>query len=260
MSLEYFFNPQSVAIVGASRKQGRVGFEILSAMHKSGYSGPVYPVNPSADTILDMKCYPELKAIGKSVELVIIVVASKFVPKVMQQCADIGTKAVVIISSGFKESSEKGAEREKEVIRIAKSANIRVIGPNCIGVIAPWNHLNASFAGEMPKAGNIGYFSQSGSILAAIIDMAKDFDMGFSRLVSIGNKADVDELDVIKALGHDENTKVIAGYLESIRDGDAFIRQAEQISRKKTDPPAEIGCYRSRCPCSVIAYRSACRI
>ncbi|MCK4998528.1 MAG: acetate--CoA ligase family protein [Anaerohalosphaera sp.] len=233
MSLEYFFNPQSVAIVGASRKQGRVGYEILSAMKKSQFPGPVFPVNPSADNILDMKCYRDLKSIGQSVELVIIVVAAKFVSKVMQQCAEIGVKAVVIISSGFKESGPKGAAREKEVLRIARSANIRVIGPNCIGVIAPANKLNASFAGDMPKAGNIGYFSQSGSILAAIIDMAKDFDMGFSKLVSIGNKADVDELDVIKALGEDEDTKVIAGYLETIRDGDAFIRQAEQISRKK---------------------------
>ena len=233
MSLEHFFNPASVAVVGASRQQGKVGYEILSALTRSGFAGPIYPINPKSENILDLKCYRDLKSVGIGPELVVIAVAAKFVAGVMQECADVGVKAAIIISSGFKEAGDKGAEIEQEVIRIAKKAKIRVIGPNCIGVISPSNKLNASFAGDLPRAGGIGYFSQSGSILAAIVDMAESTDMGFSKLVSIGNKADVDELDVIKALGEDDETKVIAGYLETIRDGDAFIRQAERISRKK---------------------------
>ncbi|MHC5134954.1 MAG: acetate--CoA ligase family protein, partial [Planctomycetota bacterium] len=145
----------------------------------------------------------------------------------------LGVKAVVIIASGFKESGPKGAELEKKVIRIARGAGIRIIGPNCIGLMVPKQKLNASFGGDLPPEGAIGYFSQSGSLLAAIVDMARQTHLGFSKLISIGNKADVDELAIIRALGEDPDTKVIAGYLETIADGDTFIRRAENISREK---------------------------
>ncbi len=142
-------------------------------------------------------------------------------------------KAVVIITAGFREVGEEGRELEEQIIQIARQAGIRVIGPNCLGVIAPANKLNASFGGDLPAAGAIGYLSQSGALLAAILDMANANNIGFSKLVSIGNKADIDELDIIRALGQDSETKVIAGYLESITDGDAFVREAERISQKK---------------------------
>jgi acetyltransferase len=141
----------------------------------------------------------------------------------MQDCVDLGIKAVIIIASGFKESGAKGAELEKTVVRIAKNAGIRIIGQNCIGLMVPKQKLNASFGGDLPAAGSIGYFSQSGSLLAAIVDMVGGTHLGFSKLISIGNKADVDELTIIRALGEDPDTKVIAGYLETIADGDAFI-------------------------------------
>lgn len=233
MSLEHFFNPASVAVVGASREAGKVGFEVLSALHQAGFQGQLFPVNPKTDEILGLRCYPDLVAIGETPELVVIVVAAAVVPTVMKQCAELKVKAAIIITSGFREAGPDGAELERRVIDIARRAGIRVIGPNCIGVMSPHSKLNASFAGELPKPGKIAYFSQSGSLLAAIVDMATATDTGFSRLVSIGNKADVDELDLIRVLGEDSKTAVIAGYLETIADGDAFIRHAERISREK---------------------------
>lgn len=233
MSLERFFSPKSVAIVGASRQKNKVGYEILANMIGAGYKGKIYPVNPQADTIEGLKCYPDLQSIGQVPELVVIIVPAKIVPAVMQQCVKVGTRAVIIITAGFKEVGKEGRELEEQVIQIARQAGIRVIGPNCLGVIAPANNLNASFGGALPAAGATGYLSQSGALLAAILDMANANGIGFSKLISIGNKADVDELDIIKALGEDRDTKVIAGYLESITDGNAFISQAERISHNK---------------------------
>jgi acetyl coenzyme A synthetase (ADP forming)-like protein len=233
MSLESFFNPQSIAIVGASRQKGKVGYEILANMIEAGYEGQIYPVNPKADKIEGLKCYPDLQSIGKRPDLVVIIIPAKLVPAMMQQCAKVGVKSVIIITAGFKEVGQEGRELEKQVVQIARRAGIRIIGPNCLGVIAPAKKLNASFGGDLPTEGVIGYLSQSGALLAAILDMANANGIGFSKLVSIGNKADVDELDVIKALGEDEDTKVIAGYLESITDGNAFVNQAERISHDK---------------------------
>ena len=233
MSLESFFNPKSVAIVGASQKPGKVGYEVLASMMKGGYTGKIYPVNPNAEMIEGLKCYPDLKSIGEVCELVIIIVPAAVVPSVMQQCAGVGVKSVIIITAGFREVGKEGKELEEQVIEIAKRAGIRVIGPNCLGLIVPANKLNASFGGDLPGAGVMGYISQSGALMAAILDMANASGIGFSKLVSIGNKADVDELDVIKAFGADADTNVIAGYLESISDGNAFVREAERISHEK---------------------------
>lgn len=233
MGFESFFNPKSVAIVGASRQKSKVGYEILANMIGAGYKGKIFPVNPRTDTIEGLQCYPDLQSIGQVPELVVIIVPAKIVPGVMQQCVKVGTRAVIIITAGFKEVGKEGRELEEQIVQIARQAGIRVIGPNCLGVIAPANNLNASFGGALPAAGATGYLSQSGALLAAILDMANANGIGFSKLVSIGNKADVDELDIIKALGEDTDTKVIAGYLESITDGNAFVSQAERISNNK---------------------------
>ena len=233
MSLESFFNPESVAIVGASRQKGKVGYEILSNMIEAGFKGKIFPVNPNADEIEGLKCFPDLQSIGQISDLVIIVVPANAVPAVMQQCANAGVKSVIIITAGFREVSKEGKGLEEQVIQIARQAGIRVIGPNCLGVIVPANNLNASFGGDLPAAGAIGYLSQSGALLAAILDMANANGIGFSKLVSIGNKADVDELDIIKAFSSDPDTRVIAGYLESITDGNVFVSQAERISHDK---------------------------
>jgi len=233
MGLENFFNPKSVAIVGASRQKNKVGYEILTNMIKAGYKGKIFPVNPKVETIEGLECYPDLESIAQIPDLVVVVVPAKVVPLVMQQCAKVGAKSVIVITAGFKEVGKEGKELEQQVIQITKQASIRVIGPNCLGVIVPTNKLNASFGGDLPAAGAIGYLSQSGALLTAILDMANTNNIGFSKLISIGNKADVDELDIIKALGSDPDTKVIAGYLESISEGNAFVREAERISQDK---------------------------
>ena len=233
MSLDKFFNPQSVAIVGASQNKGKVGYEILANMIAGGYKGGIFPVNNKVDSILGLRCYPDLESIGQTPDLVIIVIPAKSVPDLMRQCAKAGVKAVVVITAGFKEVGKEGKELEQQVVRIAKEAGIRVIGPNCLGLIVTSSRLNASFGGDLPAEGATGYFSQSGALLSAILDIANANGIGFSKLVSIGNKADVDELDVIEALGADDDTKVIAGYLESITNGKEFITVAHRISHSK---------------------------
>ena len=233
MGFDKFFNPDSIAIVGASEKKGKVGAEILASMIEAGYKGKIFPVNRKAETINSLKCYPDIESIGQVPDLVIIVIPAKAVPEVMRQCAKIGVKSVIIITAGFKEIGKEGRELEQQVIQIAKQAGIRLIGPNCLGVVVPANNLNASFGGDLPSAGSIGYLSQSGAVLAAILDMANEKGIGFSKLISIGNKADIDELDIMKNFGDDPDTQVIAGYLESIEDGNVFVREAEKISHSK---------------------------
>jgi len=233
MSFESFFNPQSVAIVGASQQKGKVGYEILKNMIDAGFEGQIFPINPNAQSIQGLDCHGDLESLGQTPDLVIIIIPAKIVPAIMQQCAKVGVKSVIIITAGFKEVGEKGRELEKKISQIARQAGIRLIGPNCLGLIVPANKLNASFGGKLPAVGSIGYLSQSGALLTAILDMANASGIGFSKLVSIGNKADVNELDLIRALAPDPNTKVIASYLESITDGDAFVREAEQISQEK---------------------------
>jgi len=233
MSMESFFNPQSVAVVGASRQKGKVGHEIVAGLVSGEFPGKIFPVNPKADEVEGLPCHPDLPSIGVVPDLVVIVVPPKIVPAVMRECADVGVKSVIIITAGFKEVGEDGRKLEQAVLQIAKQAGIRVIGPNCLGIMVPGKQLNASFGGDLPAIGGVGYVSQSGALMTAILDMAKANDIGFSSLVSIGNKGDVDELDIMGALGRDEQTRVVAGYLESITDGDRFVRQAEQISREK---------------------------
>jgi acetyl coenzyme A synthetase (ADP forming)-like protein len=233
MSLESFFGPKSVAIVGASRQKGKVGYEILTNLVQGGYPGQIFPINPNAESIEGLRCYADLQSIGQVPDLVIVIVPARYVPGVMEECVKIHVKSVIIITAGFKEVGKEGRELEEQVVRIARRGGIRFIGPNCLGVIAPSHRLNASFGGDLPTPGVIGYISQSGALLAAILDLANANGIGFSSLVSIGNKADVDELDLVKALGAQADTKVIAGYLENIKDGDAFVNEAEGISATK---------------------------
>lgn len=233
MSLENFFNPASVAIVGASRHPGKVGYEILINMIRGGYEGKIFPINPGTEEIEGLKCYPDLTSIGEVPALVLVIVPAKIVPSVMEECALLGAKSVVIITAGFKEVGAEGKKLEQEVLRIAREADIRIIGPNCLGIIDTGHKLNASFAGDLPRTGTIGYVSQSGALLAAILDMANASGIGFSTLVSIGNKADLGELEVMQYLAECPETKVIAGYLENIKDGNQFVREAEIISHTK---------------------------
>jgi len=233
MSLDLFFDPKSVAVVGASRQKGKVGHEIVAALVAGKFPGDVFPVNPNADEVEGLKCYPNLKEIGSAPDLAVIVVPPKFAAGVMSECGQVGVKAVIIITAGFKEIGPEGKKLEDEILQIARRSGIRVIGPNCLGVMVPGKRLNASFGGELPEIGAVGYVSQSGALMTAILDIARANDIGFSTMVSIGNKADVDELELINAMARDDQTKVVAGYLESITDGDRFVRQVEIISQDK---------------------------
>jgi len=233
MSLDAFFNPKSVAVVGASRQEGKVGHELIAGLVGGGFEGTILPVNPKCDEILGLTCYPDLKSLPVTPELACIVVPAPAVPAVMEQCASLGVKAAIIITAGFREVGAEGLALENTVHQIARSGKVRIVGPNCLGIMVPGHKLNASFGGDLPRVGHIGYISQSGALLTAILDTARANAIGFSTLVSIGNKVDVNELDVIQAMGADPETTVIAGYLESIADGDTFVRHAERISQNK---------------------------
>ncbi len=234
--LEHFFKPESVAVVGASREEGKVGHDVLVNLMDDGFDGPVYPINPKADEIHGLSCYPDITSVGESIDLAIIVLPAKLVLKIIDQCAEAGVDSVIIISAGFKEVGEQGAEMERELSRKCEQYGIRCIGPNCLGVISAPHGLNASFSATSPNAGNVAFLSQSGAFGTAMLDWlvsSQAQGLGISRFISYGNKADVDETDLIQALGEDEETDVILGYIESIDDGQKFMRVAREVTQKK---------------------------
>jgi acetyl coenzyme A synthetase (ADP forming)-like protein len=231
--LESFFNPQSVAVVGASRDPEKLGYAVLSNLKDGGYSGKLYPVNPKTDEILDLTTYASVLDIPDPVDLAVIVIPYKFVPAVFEQCGQKGIPAVVVISAGFREAGREGLERERELIDIAKNYGIRLIGPNCLGVIDTATPLNASFAAGMPPSGPIAFMSQSGALGTAVLDIAMAGRIGFSKFVSLGNKADVSEIDLLEAWGDDADSDIILIYVEGVPDGQKFIEVARQVTRHK---------------------------
>jgi len=226
------FSPQSIAIVGASEKVGKVGTAITENVLKLGYQGKVFLVNPSYESLYGQKCYKSLIEIETAVELAIIVVPAKLVVDVIRENAD-KIKNFVIISAGFSETGKEGLDREKEIKIIAQAKNLNILGPNCLGFINPHRNLNASFAMGMPEKGNIALVSQSGALMVAALDIAKKDKIGFSSLVSIGNKVRLGENEMLIDLAEDENTKVIGMYLEGIKSGNDFIKIASIVSKKK---------------------------
>jgi len=231
--LEEFFRPQSIAVVGASREPGKVGHDVLNNLAQYGFEGALYPVNPKADQVLGRTCYASVKELPAAVDLAVIVVPARVVLPVMEECGQKGVRAAIIISAGFKESGVEGAERERAMTAIAARYGIRVIGPNCLGLINTQCRLNASFAADMPARGNIAFVSQSGAFGTAVLDWAIGERIGFSKFVSVGNKADVDEVDLLRAIGQDQETAVILGYVESVANGAEFVRVAREVSRIK---------------------------
>jgi len=231
--LDSFFQPASAAVIGASRTPGKVGHDIVRNLIEEGFEGDVFPVNPKADEVLGLKCYASVTDIEAEVELAIIVIPARFVLDVLDECAEKGIGAVIIISAGFKESGQEGAELERKLAEKCAEHGIRCIGPNCLGVMSPHDKMNASFGPAMPKPGNIAFFSQSGALGTAVLDVAAGEGIGMSRFISYGNKADVDETDLIEALGEDEQTDVILGYIESIDDGPKFMDVTRRVTRKK---------------------------
>ena len=231
--LDRFFDPSSVAVIGASRTPGKVGHDTLKNLIDAGFAGPLYPVNPKADEVLGLPCYPDLGSIGLQVDLTIIVIPARFVLDVIDQCPRVGCESVIVISAGFQEAGEEGARRQAELKERCRRAGVRCVGPNCLGIISPLTNLNASFSATMPPAGNVSFFSQSGAVGTAVLDVFAGENVGISRFISYGNKVDVDESDLIEALGEDEQTDVILGYVESISDGAKFMDVARRVTRKK---------------------------
>ncbi|HRU07362.1 MAG TPA: acetate--CoA ligase family protein, partial [Candidatus Brocadiia bacterium] len=231
--LDHFFEPKAVAVVGASREPGKVGYSIVKNLVDYGFGDKTYPINPKADQILGVKCFPTLKSVPTQLDMAIIVVPAKFVMAVMEDCAAAKVDAVIIITAGFKESGHEGAALERQVKEFCAKHGIRIIGPNCLGLINTAQKLNASFAEGMPQPGNIAFISQSGAFGTAILDWAIAERIGFSKFISVGNKADVDETDLLEAIGSDTETRVVLAYLESIARGEAFMRAARAVTHKK---------------------------
>jgi len=231
--LSHLFEPESVAVVGASRDEEKVGHAVLNNILQYGYQGEVYPVNPKAEEILGIRCYPSLAEVPDKIDMVVFVIPAKFVNGLIGQCVDKSVGAAVVISAGFKESGTDGAKLERELRENVENAGIRMLGPNCLGLIDTSSRLNASFARGMPEPGNIGFFSQSGALCTAILDWALLEGVGFSNFVSLGNKADVDEVDLLEFMRSDPSTNVILGYIEGVKDGQEFMRVAREVSREK---------------------------
>ena len=231
--LEELFCPDSVAVIGASRSVGKVGHEIVANLLAGGFGGQIVPVNPSADEVLGLKCYKDLPSYGKPIDLAIVVIPPQFVQAGVESSVKAGVKAVVVITAGFKETGAQGAAAEQKLARYCSARGVRLLGPNCLGLINAHHKMNASFATQMPKAGGISVLSQSGALCTAILDWAAAKHLGLASLVSMGNKADLCETDLLTTLAADENTKVIAGYLESIGNGDEFVKASEATAAVK---------------------------
>jgi acetyltransferase len=231
-NLDAIFSPQSLAVVGASKTPGKVGHDIFVNILKGGYRGTLYPVNPKARSVSSVKAYPAISDIPDSVDLAMIILPPRPALTAVKEAIDKGVKGVVIVSAGFREVGGEGLEIENTIVDLCRGAAVRVVGPNCLGVINPLSNvrLNASFSARMPKPGNISFISQSGALCTAVLDFAADRDFGFSKFISIGNKADIDELDLLRYFHKDEDTEVIMLYLEELRRGPEFIEAVKEIT------------------------------
>jgi len=230
--MEYILSPRSIAVVGASSRPGSLGLAVFRNLLVGGYQGILYPVNPKARSVQGVKAYPSLKDIPDQVDMAVLIIPPEHVEGVIEEAAQKGIKGCMVITAGFKEIGGEGVELERRVRATARGHGIRLLGPNCLGA-ANTNRevsMNATFARTMPKPGNIAFVSQSGAMCVAVLDYAAGRNMGFSKYVSIGNKADINEVDLLRYLRDDPDTKVIIMYLEDIADGQAFIEVARDIT------------------------------
>ena len=233
MMLEGLFNPNAIAVIGASADPKKVGHAVLNNLLRFKFRGALYPVNPSRGEILGLKVYASVSDIGQSVDLAIIVIPAKFVPTSLRECAAAGIKSAIVISAGFKEAGAGGTLLEEELKQISQVQHIRILGPNCLGLINTANDMNATFAADMLPKGTIGFFSQSGAMGIAIMDWAIGNDVGFSKFISLGNKADLSEIDLIEYFMNDPDTSLILGYIEDVVDGKRFIEIAQKVTKVK---------------------------
>ena len=231
-SLDAIFSPQSIAVVGASGTPGKVGHDIFSNILQGGYRGVLYPVNPSTKAVSGVRAYPSMLQIPDEVDLAIVILPPKLAANAVSEAVEKGVKGLVIVSAGFKEVGPEGLEIENRIVEMCRKSGVRLVGPNCLGVINPMPsvRLNASFSARMPSPGKISFISQSGALCTSVLDFAADRDFGFSKFISIGNKADVDELDLLEYLHNDQDTQVIMLYIEELRRGPEFIEAVKEIT------------------------------
>lgn len=236
--METFFTPKSVALVGASSSPGKIGNSILDSLANYDYKGKIYPINPKADKIFGRKCYPSVSAVPDKVDLVVVSVDLSMTPPVLEDCAKKGIHNVVIVSGGGKELGGERAAYEAEVARLSKKHKIRIIGPNCIGMFNAANRLDCAFQGQermvRSRLGEVAFFSQSGTMGICMLESADVF--GLSKMISFGNRSDVDEADMIWYAANDPQTKVIGLYVEGFGDGRKFINTAKRVMREKKKP------------------------
>ncbi|MGE5123101.1 MAG: acetate--CoA ligase family protein [Acidobacteriaceae bacterium] len=233
--LETFFSPRSVAVIGASTNPEKLGYAVVKNLQEGGYAGQgkVYPINPTAAEILGFRAYPTVLDVPGEIDLAVIVIPYPHVPAALRICGQKKIPAAIIISAGFREAGPEGLERELELIQICHEYNLRLIGPNCLGVIDSFTPLNASFAIGTPPSGPMAFMSQSGALGTAVLDIALAGRLGLSKFVSLGNKADISEIDLLRAWVDDQHSKVILIYSEGVPNGQEFIQVARQVTRKK---------------------------
>ncbi|PWB53252.1 MAG: acyl-CoA synthetase [Anaerolineales bacterium] len=233
--IDAFFAPQSVAVIGASTNPEKLGYAVVKNLLDGGYSGKgkVYPINPSAAEILGFKAYPSVMEVPDPIDLAVIVIPYPHVPEALRTCGQKGIRSAIVISAGFREAGQEGLERELELVQICHEFDLRLIGPNCLGVIDSYTPLNASFAAGTPPSGPLAFMSQSGALGTAVLDIALAGRLGLSKFVSLGNKADVSEIDLLQTWVKDDHSKVILIYSEGMPSGQEFIRVAREVTRAK---------------------------
>jgi acetyl coenzyme A synthetase (ADP forming)-like protein len=230
--LEAIFTPRSVAVVGASPDPTKLGHRVLKNIVENGYIGRILPIHPSAPQVLDLPAYASIGAVPEPIDLAVIVVPPQAVLGVVEECGKQKVQGLVVITAGFKEVGGEGKELERKLIELVAQYDMRMVGPNCLGIIDTTTPLNASFAALMPEKGQIAFMSQSGAMCTAILDWSKVEGIGFSRFVSLGNKADVDEVTLLEEWSDDPHNRVILAYLEGINDGQRFVETARRVTKK----------------------------
>ncbi len=230
--LTSLLHPKSVAVIGASKTPGKIGYAVMHNMSTCDFKGDLYPINPKEEEIMGYKAYPTIRDIGKPVDVAVFCVPAAVSLQVAEDCGKAGVKHLIVITAGFKEIGGKGRELEENLVKVARKYDMRITGPNNLGVIDTHTPMNATFARNMALKGNIAFISQSGALCVAILDWSLKKGLGFSQFISVGNKADLDEADFIEAASEDPNTKVIALYLEDIVDGKKFIEAARKATKR----------------------------
>jgi acetyl coenzyme A synthetase (ADP forming)-like protein len=227
------FNPSSIAVIGASSTKGKLGNSVVKNLIDSGYSGRIYPINPKGGKILNLRAYRNIGDISGDIDVAVIVIPAKFVLSAVEECGEKGIKALVIITAGFKEIGHEGKEMEKEIVKVANKYDMVVQGPNCLGIINTSKPYNASFSAGTPPKGSIAFASQSGALMTGILDWSLMERIGFSKFVSLGNKAQLDEADFVEAFGNDPDSSFILLYIESVVDGRKFMNACRKVAKNK---------------------------